>query len=112
MDMLRSLQPGDPTMFHRFVDSFLQSAPREVVAVRAAVAADDGPALLRAAHRLRGSALNLGVPRVAHVCEELELAGERADLDRAEQLVTLLATETDLAVPALHALREGQGSKR
>ena len=112
MDMLCSLQPGDPTLFHRFVDSFLQSAPREVLAVRAAMAADDGPALLRAAHRLRGSALNLGVPRVAQVCEELELAGEHAELERAGQLVVLLAAETDLAVPALRALRGGQRSKR
>ncbi len=105
MRMLQGLTPGDASMFHRFVDSFLDSAPKDVTGVRAAVTSDDADALVQAAHRLRGSALNLGVPRVALTSGDLEELGERADLGAAAAVVDQLAREVDRALEALRRVR-------
>ncbi len=104
MNMLHGLKPGNPSMFHRFVDSFLTSAPNDVAAIVAAVAASDADALSQHAHRLKGSAMNLGVPHVAKTCGALERAAEARDLDGVEPLARGLEDELARAVVALRRI--------
>ncbi|MGH3369357.1 MAG: response regulator [Nocardioidaceae bacterium] len=105
MSMLWDLKPGDPSMFYRFVDSFLESAPGDAAAVLAAAATGDHDDLVEKAHRLKGSALNLGVPHVGRVCQELEDAGDRRDLDGVDALATELTREVERALRALRHIR-------
>jgi len=56
----------------RVVRLFLASVPRDIEAIEAAISAGDPQALTRAAHRLKGGCLAIGVPAMASVCMQLE----------------------------------------
>ncbi len=47
----------------------------------------------RAAHTLKGSALNMGAVRMSEICAELEEVGRSGDLVRALQLLDQLDAE-------------------
>jgi CheY-like chemotaxis protein/anti-sigma regulatory factor (Ser/Thr protein kinase) len=51
---------------------FLKHVPAQVESIRAAVAAGDQETLRSAAHKLKGSCLAVGVPRMAALCGSLE----------------------------------------
>ncbi len=108
MRMLRDLEPGDPTMFHGFVDSFLRSAPRDLHAIKVAVGAQDPLAVADTAHRLKGSASNLGVSRVAALSDQLEEAGRSRDLTDAAALYADLVAAFDTASAALRDIRRNE----
>jgi HPt (histidine-containing phosphotransfer) domain-containing protein len=75
--------------------------------MQAAVNEHDGAELDSSAHRLRGSALNLGVPLVATICGDLEALGEVGRVDGAPELLRRLATELDRAGSALRMALAG-----
>lgn len=110
LDMLRDLDPGNTTYVDRVVGNFVARTPALHEAVAAAVEAGDPAALSAVAHRLRGSALNLGVPRVAEIALELELAGERGDLGGAVEVVRDLAAALEVGRDAVLAYRASHGS--
>jgi CheY-like chemotaxis protein len=51
---------------------FLKHVPDQLIAIGAAVRAVDATALKAAAHKLKGSCLAVGVPRMAELCAKLE----------------------------------------
>ncbi|MEO8900710.1 MAG: response regulator [Polyangiaceae bacterium] len=51
---------------------FLRHVPEQIVSIVNAVAADDDDALRAAAHKLKGSCLSVGVPRMTQLCASLE----------------------------------------
>ena len=55
--------------------AFRDSVPARLAAVRSAVLDGGGPALVQAAHALKGSAANIGAGSVAALCSELEGLG-------------------------------------
>ena len=57
------------------------------------------------AHKLKGSALNLGLPRVGLAACQLEEQGRTGRLDRSEEALELLVREMALAVSALEQAR-------
>jgi two-component system sensor histidine kinase/response regulator len=57
--------------------------------------------LLTSAHQLKGSALNLGLPRVAAAAARLEALGAASRTDGAEEMLDELSVEVELAVSAL-----------
>ena len=57
------------------------------------------------AHKLKGSALNLGLPRVGAAAFELEERGREQRLDGAEAAFSALSREMGLAVAALEQER-------
>lgn len=56
-------------------------------------------------HRLKGSALTLGVSELAHVCGRLESDARAGVVDGTGVLVTALGRELDLAVRAIEQVR-------
>jgi CheY-like chemotaxis protein len=76
LDMLRDLDPGSTGYLDKAIDNFVARVPESVHAIRSATAANDHEALTYAAHRLKGSALNLGLPAVGHLAYELEMLGD------------------------------------
>jgi len=103
---LRELRPDDPSLFVRFLDSFLDTVPDELVAIGDAASAGDLTGLAAAAHRLKGSALNVGVLGVGRACAELEEAASNDDVVEARRLTDVLAAEVDRASEALREVRE------
>jgi CheY-like chemotaxis protein/HPt (histidine-containing phosphotransfer) domain-containing protein len=70
-DSERALDP-DRTRSGRVVDLFLEIAPGQVETLLEAVTIGDLTHVRAAAHKLRGSSLSIGAPRMARLCEELE----------------------------------------
>jgi len=78
-------------LIQRAIDNFVGSIGESLDGIRAEVAAGDAAALRTLAHRLKGSAANLGARRVAEVALGLEHLGDSHCLDGAAELVDLLA---------------------
>lgn len=73
LDLLRRIGPDDGWgMLPDVVSAFLDGAEPQLAQLHAAVAAQDGTAVAAQAHRLRGSAANLGAAQLAEACAELE----------------------------------------
>jgi PAS domain S-box-containing protein len=92
-------------LIRRAIDNFVRGAEDALTDLEAHWNAGDAPALRAAAHRLKGSAANLGAERVAEVALALEQQSESEDLDAAGATLVQLAGELDDAVAALRAYR-------
>ena len=99
--MLEDLRKDGISFFERSAATFMGLVGNQLVAVRDAVDRADAMALLTAAHQLKGSALNLGLPRVADASARLEALGIEGHLTRAESLFVELTGEVERAVAAL-----------
>jgi HPt (histidine-containing phosphotransfer) domain-containing protein len=88
LDMLRDLDPGNTSYLDKAIGNFVSRCPESLQAIRAAVAAADDEALTQSAHRLKGSALNLGLPVVGHLAFELEMLGDAGTTTGAGTLLT------------------------
>jgi CheY-like chemotaxis protein/HPt (histidine-containing phosphotransfer) domain-containing protein/anti-sigma regulatory factor (Ser/Thr protein kinase) len=84
----------------KFVEMFLELAPRDIANIRAA---GDSGALRDGAHRLKGSAFALGLRQLARTCEELERLGRDGDFAAAPTVVTRLGNEFEATCRALQA---------
>ncbi|MCH1869035.1 ATP-binding protein [Nocardioides sp. CFH 31398] len=109
LDMLRDLDPGNTAYVDRVIGNFVRRTPELLGRISDAVDADDTETVAATAHRLRGSALNLGVPRVAETALGLELAGEGEDLAPAPGLVEELADRLEHGRAAVLAYRRSYG---
>jgi hypothetical protein len=74
LDMLRDMSPGATTYLDRAIGNFVVNTPGQLEEIRSAVRAEDAETLRAAAHKLAGSASNLGVIEVATAARALELA--------------------------------------
>ena len=99
--VLTELRKDGVSFFERAAASFLGRVGDQLLAIRDAVSRDDAMALLTAAHQLKGSALNLGLERVADVAAELETLGIEAHTTGATELLRQLTVEVETAVTAL-----------
>ncbi len=99
--MLHGLRKDGVSFFERTAASFMGRVGDQLMAIRAAVARDDAMALLTSAHQLKGSGLNLGLPRVAQAAQRLETLGIEGRTTGAEQLLGELTAEVETAVTAL-----------
>lgn len=62
------------------VEMFLEECPKQMEALKAALARQDAPAVEGAAHRLKGVLGNLGGLATREVAQRLETMGEEGDL--------------------------------
>ncbi|HYJ46547.1 MAG TPA: Hpt domain-containing protein [Pyrinomonadaceae bacterium] len=62
---------GEPDLVVELMELYLDDTPRQLATMRASVAGADESAFKRAAHSLKGSSANLGVRRIAALCEEV-----------------------------------------
>lgn len=94
IETIRSLgMPGEPDVFAEIVQLFLADVPAQLSSLTTAIAAGDAGAAWPIAHRLRGSALEVGAIRMAPVCGAIELAARAGSLEHAAGDAALLARE-------------------
>ncbi|PVG83977.1 hypothetical protein DDE18_06770 [Nocardioides gansuensis] len=74
LDDLLEMGSGAAALVERAIDNFMAAGPTTLADLREAVAADDRERVRAAAHRLKGSALNLGATLVADLAAGLEEA--------------------------------------
>jgi two-component system sensor histidine kinase/response regulator len=103
VQMLDGLRKDGVSFFERTAASFLSRVGEQVQAIRDAVLAGDATHLTAAAHLLKGSALNLGLPLVGAAAARLEALGDEGRTEGAAEPLAQLAREVDRAVAALRA---------
>jgi CheY-like chemotaxis protein/HPt (histidine-containing phosphotransfer) domain-containing protein len=108
LETFRSLGPGGTELLERAVTSFLESSRNDLVRISEAIAAASAEKLVHVAHSLRGGALMLGAPRLAAVCDELEVLGAARDLGPAAAVLERLSVELELASSALRVFQADQ----
>ena len=99
--MLDDLRKDGVSFFERTAASFMGRVGDQLVAIREAVERDSAMSLLTSAHQLKGSALNLGLPRVAEAARRLEELGIAGTTEGAGPMLVDLNAEVELAVAAL-----------
>ena len=111
LDMLRDMGEGSTTYLDRAIGNFVANTPGQLAAIGQAVADHDPDALRSAAHRLAGSASNLGVVRVGQLARDLELLADRGTTAGAADLLPELAealAQGRTAVLAYQAAYQGR----
>ena len=103
--MLHEMVKDGVSLFQRSSGNFIAHAQDHLAAIGGAVDRADAAELMATAHKLKGSALNLGLPRVGAAAYELEERGREGRFDGAAAAYTLLAREMGLAVGALERER-------
>jgi HPt (histidine-containing phosphotransfer) domain-containing protein len=103
--MLLEMGPGAAALVDKAVTNFIAGAGAALEEIRAAVEAGDAELLRTSAHRLKGSALNLGAAAVGALCLELELCGDDGDTAAGEPLLPELVDALAAATAALRDYR-------
>jgi PAS domain S-box-containing protein len=103
LDMLRELDPSHTTYLDNAIGNFVARVPEAVDALRTAISARDHAALTQAAHRTKGSALNLGLSSVGHLAHELEMLGDSGSTAGAPALLAELEEALAQAVAAIRS---------
>lgn len=103
--MIRNLDTKGDSLLGRLVEVFEEEARKTMEAIRTAGHEGDATALHRLAHRLHGSAANIGAPMLASACADLEVmtAETSAPEGDADPLVAQVDSELARALEALHA---------
>jgi HPt (histidine-containing phosphotransfer) domain-containing protein len=84
MAAIRALgDPGEPDVLAEVAHLFLVDVPIHLTALRAGIAAADPESVRQTAHRLRGSALEMGALRMAPMCAAIEQAARAGSIEHA-----------------------------
>ena len=81
------LHYGPPSFLVQLIQVYLETTATHVDNAEASFAARDWKALTFAAHSLKSSAGNLGLPRMLDTVQKLELAARSAQVEEARALV-------------------------
>jgi len=87
LDSLRDLDPGDTSYLDRAIGNFQVNSVGAVEAIRGFIETRDAAGLRASAHKIAGSALNLGVPRAGEAARSLELVADRGTTVGASALL-------------------------
>lgn len=87
LDMLRDLDPGDTTYLDRAIGNFLVNSRTAVDFIANAIGDGDYDSMRQAAHKLAGSALNLGVSAAGEAAREIEWLGDAGTIEGARELI-------------------------
>ncbi|MDX6323751.1 MAG: hypothetical protein QOK15_105 [Nocardioidaceae bacterium] len=111
LEELDSLGERAMLLVDRAIDNFVRGFPETLAELRDAVARGDLDEVRTSAHRLRGSALNLGAARVAEVGLRIEL-WEESSPTGVPELLGHLEHAGDEAAAALRQFQELRGHAR
>ncbi len=89
------------------IELFLGELPRYVAEIEQAIARQDADALYQTAHRLKGSAANVGARRLINICLELEALSHQPPITPAATLIAVhLIQERKRLKNALEKLKD------
>ncbi len=100
--ILDELVKDGTSFFDRTARSFSSRIDAQVTGIRDAVEARDANRAFTASHLVKGSALNLGLPRVSAVAAALEAHAHAGRTDDADGMLAELEVEVARAVEELH----------
>ncbi|MCD4748647.1 MAG: response regulator [Thermoanaerobaculales bacterium] len=103
------LRTGGRDMVTELIDLYLDEMPVRLDLLREAVVSGDVDALREAAHKIRGSSSNLGLPDVASAGAILEEIGRSGDLEDADRFLKSVVMAFERAKLGLEAFAENWG---
>ena len=109
-DALLKMVGGDQEFVDELVDTYLADAVDQLAGLDAAVAAGDVAALVRPAHSLKSSSLNVGALRLGEVARRLEEQGRDGRFDGAAVLVADARSRFEAVRVALLDRRAGNAA--
>lgn len=95
---------GDRDLFGQIAALFKNECPKQLEAIRSAIASGNEVDLVREAHSLKGASANLGATPVSEAAKELENIARRGDLRRASEQLKVLEMEVDRLMCELEPL--------
>jgi histidine phosphotransfer protein HptB len=98
---------GDQDLFLTLANIFLDESPKEAVAARAALERLDGAGLAAAAHKLKGSVMELCAPRLFESAKRLEELGRLGEFAEASSVCADVETHLAEVHAALRELITG-----
>ena len=101
---------GDVAFVNELVDTYLEDGAAQVTALRDAVTADSTEDLVRPAHSMKSSSLNVGALPLGALCRELEEAARSGPVPDASGRVAAIAAAFEDVRTALLAQRSKRGS--
>jgi HPt (histidine-containing phosphotransfer) domain-containing protein len=112
LDNLLAMVGDDPEFVDELVDAYLADAPLQEAAIRAALDAGDAEGVIRPAHTLKGTSLNLGGLRVAEIAREMEERARAGRLDGLPAMLSDLRVATAELAAALGEARARRWARR
>jgi PAS domain S-box-containing protein len=109
LDMLRDLDVGNTDYLDRAIANFARNSVAAVDVIRGHILAGDADLMRQAAHKLAGSALNLGVQESAAAARQLEWLGDTGMTEGALDLVPALERALDDGRALLRAYQATYG---
>ncbi|MCD4527465.1 ATP-binding protein [Nocardioides sp. cx-173] len=109
LDMLRDLDVGNTDYLDRAISNFTARSAAAVETIRGHILEGDADLMRQAAHKLAGSALNLGVERSAAAARQLEWLGDSGTTDGALDLVPALERALEEGRALLRAYQDSYG---
>ena len=97
---------GDQEFLAEVAGIFLRECPQQLAAIREAIAGGNAALLEQAAHSLKGSVSNFGVPAVFYALQNLENMGRAGELSSAPQALADLEAKLRPLQAALAQIQE------
>jgi len=104
MDEFMRRNCGDLELARDVAAIFIDYRREYTASIRNAVAAGDDVELRRAAHKLRGAAINIALPLLAETAGAIESVAVAGDLGKAGQLLPELELQFERGVEAIREL--------
>jgi HPt (histidine-containing phosphotransfer) domain-containing protein len=98
-------------VFALFARTFLEAVPHTLEELQTAVREDDAGGIARAAHAMKGAALNVGAEAMAALSLELETAGKKGTTEGAAVLAGKISELYPLVQAALEARLEPENDR-
>jgi len=109
MDMTTTLARlgGDRALLHTLVEFFTEDCPQLLARLDDALVAQDARRFERAAHSLKGLAVNFDAPEVVRLATELEALGRKGVWTGAQELLDAIQVATQRLLAELAPYRAG-----
>jgi HPt (histidine-containing phosphotransfer) domain-containing protein len=101
-------QETDSEFVIELIDIYISETPKQIQAITAALTAQTFPALMIAAHTLKGSSLNLGAKQLGALCLKLEEIGRAGKSIPEGSSVTEIENEYENVKTMLLAFKQNK----
>lgn len=92
-DALEELRDVMEDEFDCLIETFITDADKKLVALRAAIDADDAAEVGKVSHSFKGSCSNIGAPYLSELCRESEDKGRNQDISNIHSLYQKIEEE-------------------
>jgi signal transduction histidine kinase/CheY-like chemotaxis protein len=106
LDLALTCVEGDMDLLQLLIQTFASQADTLLAEIADAARNEDGPALERSAHKLKGSISYFGARKALNTALDLEIRGRESDFTGVRNVCARLATEVDALQGALAELGE------